>query len=72
MIHHATTLLEGEIQNWVSLDGEDWLPVNRGPSEGNEEKEEADVAALFNGDGNFMPLRFARRFLVHEDATFLT
>ena len=67
MIHHATTLLEGEIQHWVSLDGEDWLPVNRGPV---ESEPEDTVRRLFEGDGNFMPLRFSRRWLAHEGAQF--
>lgn len=67
VIHHTTTLLEGETQHWVSLDGEDWLPVSRGPSDDDREE---DVQRLFDGDGNFMPLRFARRWLAHEGATF--
>lgn len=65
MIHHTTTELDGETFNWVSLDGEDWMPVTRPPAEGDTEEM---VQRLFDGDENFMPLRFARRYLVQAGA----
>lgn len=67
MIHYATTELDGETFYWVSLDGHDWLPVNRPPS---PDDREADIQRLFNGDGNFQPMRFTRRWLAHEGAEF--
>ncbi len=66
-IYHATTQLDGETFHWVSLDGEDWLPINRPPDPRDTEEM---VATLFNGDGNFRPLRFARRWLAHQQAEF--
>ena len=66
MIHHATTELDGDPYNWVSLDGDDWLPINRAPSPGDEDV----IQQLFDGDGNFMPLRFTRRWLKHWGADF--
>ena len=60
-VHHRRTLTEGHLQDWVSLDGEDWLPVNRAPI--GVPGEAAEIAALFNGDGNFKPIRFSRSFV---------
>ena len=67
MIHHATLPLEGDLTHWVSLDGDDWLPINRPPAAGEEEP----IQRLFDGDGNFMPLRVTRRYLQHEGAEFM-
>jgi hypothetical protein len=65
LIHHTTTEFEGETHHWVSLDGEDWLPINRAPVEGDTEEE---IQKLFDGDGNFMPMRAARGILIHWGA----
>lgn len=62
MIHWTTTEIDGEKYDWASLDGEEWLPVSRPP----KEDEEEIVRALFEGDGNFMPLRFSRGLLIHR------
>lgn len=62
MIHVAIMTLsepspEGETEQvFVSLDGDDYLPINRRP----EAKDEERIAALFEGDGNFRPITFAR------------
>ena len=69
MIHHATTKFEGETLDWVSLDGDDWLPVSRPPIHDREGEEEM-IQRLFDGDGNFMPLRFTRSWLAREGAVF--
>jgi hypothetical protein len=66
-VHHATLPLEGETTHWASLDGGDtWLPVNREPVAGDEDA----IQKLFDGDGNFMPMRCGRRLLEHEGAEF--
>lgn len=64
-IHHRKTLLDEEdpsagIQHWVSLDGKVWLPVNRAPS---EDTTEAEIQAVFDGDGKMRPMRFHRRYV---------
>jgi len=66
VIYHTTTTLDGETFDWVSLDGDSWLPVNRPPSDGEEEM----IQRLFDGDGNFRPLRFTRGWLAHQGASF--
>jgi hypothetical protein len=65
MIHHTTTTLDEETFDWVSLDGEHWLPVNREP--GIDDDEEG-VRVLFEGDGNFKPMVFARSWLIGQGA----
>lgn len=67
MIHYAMTEIDAEEFHWVSLDGETWLPVNRPPAPNDTE---ASIHRLFEGDGNFKPMVFARRYLVANDATF--
>jgi hypothetical protein len=42
---------------FASLDGEDYLPVNREPVAGDEEA----IAQLFEGDGNFRPMHWNKR-----------
>jgi hypothetical protein len=69
VIHHATTLLDDETYDWVSLDGDSWLPVTRPPIHDREGEEEM-IRGLFDGDGNFKPLVFTRSWLAHEGAVF--
>jgi hypothetical protein len=66
-VHAAVTRLEGEECWWASLDGETWLPVNQPPLPTHEK----DLAAAFEGDGNFKPMVFTRWWLEHEGANFL-
>jgi hypothetical protein len=65
-VHNATSTLEDELVYWVSLDGKLWLPVSRPCTDEDAEH----VQKMFDGDGNFMPLRFGRDFLIHQGATF--
>jgi hypothetical protein len=69
MIHHAIVLFEEETFNFVSLDGDYWLPVSRGPVPSDHEE---DIERLFRGDGNFMPMTMGRRWLEHYGADFKT
>jgi hypothetical protein len=64
MIHHATTVLDGETFNWVSVDGDTWIPINRAPVETDTDEM---VLALIEGDGNLRPMVFARRWLVGQE-----
>jgi hypothetical protein len=51
----------GEEFYFASLDGKSYLPVNRFVPEPTAEHAE-QLAALFEGDGNFKPMTFARRW----------
>jgi hypothetical protein len=57
-VHNLTLYRWGEAMPFASLDGEDWLPVSRPARPGDEEA----LRQLFDGDGNFRPMKFARRF----------
>ena len=65
MIHVAVLQLtepspDGDVELiFASLDGESYLPINRRP----EPDDEESIAALFEGDGSFRPMRWARRAL---------
>lgn len=65
MVHHRSFTIDGlGLLHWVSLDGDSWVPVNRGPEPDEPPSEvEAKIAELFYGDGNFMPMTFATRYL---------
>jgi hypothetical protein len=65
-VHNATFEMDGETYIFSSLDGENWLPVNR---KGTEADAEA-LATLFEGDGNMRPMRFTRMFLISRGASF--
>lgn len=65
-VHNATLELDGERFVFSSLDGEHWLPVSRPGTP----DDAATLASLFEGDGNFRPMTFARRFLANQGATF--
>ena len=63
MIHHRSILFDdGNTYDWVSLDGETWLPVNRPP--GPDDTPDT-VRALFDGDGTMRPMTFATAYLDH-------
>jgi hypothetical protein len=57
---------------WVSLDDEHYIPVNRAPHANNVLHEKRAILGLLQGDGNFKPMTFARRWLEHESAEFWT
>jgi hypothetical protein len=59
---------DGETLIFSSLDGEDWLPVNRPGKKGDVES----LARLFEGDGNMKPMRFRRSYLEAHGANFET
>jgi len=58
-VHNATARRWGETFYFGSLDGETWLPISRPLKPG----EEQDLQALLDGDGKFLPMRWARRAL---------
>jgi hypothetical protein len=70
-VHNAVVSFgDGDEQEtfiFSSLDGENWLPVSR---RGESEEDAGRLARLFEGDGNFKPMVFTRRFLAHRGATF--
>jgi len=56
-------------KHWfASLDGENWVEINREPGEGDE----ADVARCINGNGKTLPLRMATRWLRQQGAEVLS
>lgn len=59
-VHNLILHRWDESFHFASLDGEDWLPISRAVADTPEERER--LARLFDGDGNFKPMRFARRF----------
>lgn len=63
MVHNITLNRWDETFHFASVDGEDWLPLNRPLRDG----EEAEFFSLLNGDGNFMHMRFARRWFSFQD-----
>jgi len=58
MVHNITLRRWDETFHFASVDGENWLPLNRPLAEG----EEDDFQATLDGDGNFLPMKFARRW----------
>lgn len=66
MIFNAQVESKGEVFFFASLDGEDWLPVTRRAEPGSEDQ----LQRLFDGDGNFKPLVWTKRYLVQSGAIF--
>lgn len=74
MIHNATLLTHGTVGDGIeetflfsSLDGKYWLPVNRHGVTGQDEEA---LEKIFEGDGNFKPMRWTRRYLEDQGAVF--
>jgi hypothetical protein len=61
-IHHRIVTSEDGTFHFVSLDGDNWLPINRAPTDADTPEM---VQALFDGDGNFKPMTFGAAWLDH-------
>lgn len=60
VLHLAEPSPEGETEQvFASLDGKSYLPISCYPPPGSEDR----LAALFEGDGNWRPMTWARRAL---------
>lgn len=66
-VHAALVKLDGEDWWFASLDGEEWLPCSRQPAADDTEA----VRRMFEARRGFVPMRYARRFLTWQGATFL-
>lgn len=66
-MHKALLVEDGEKFWFASLDGEEWLPVNRQPTD----DDAAAFEAALNPPSGLLPLRFGRRFLQYKEAVFL-
>lgn len=58
-VHNRTISFKDETFYFASLDGEDWLEINQPLTDERTD----DFRQLLEGDGNFMPLTFTRRFI---------